>query len=113
MMKENVTAFRYDSLNGTLQRLEVTSDFVIVSDSNGLEPGISFFDYNFNLIKYFPLPQLFESPYILKLSRNEALETIQVYVSGPDNLYIIEEVKNDAGDAFFNIIEDVFISRES
>lgn len=110
-MLQNVTSERYNSLNGTLQRIAVTREFVIISDSNGQEPGISFFDHDFNLVKFFPRPKLLESPYILKVYNNEVFETIQVFVSGPDNLSIIEQVKNDDGDVFFNIVDDVFVGK--
>lgn len=89
-MLQNVTSERYNSLNGTLQRIAVTREFVIISDSNGQEPGISFFDHDFNLVKFFPRPKLLESPYILKVYHNKVFETIQVFVSGPDSLSIIE-----------------------
>lgn len=110
-MLQNVTSERYNSLNGTLQRIAVTREFVIISDSNGQEPGISFFDHDFNLVKFFPRPKLLESPYILKVYHNKVFETIQVFVSGPDSLSIIEQVKNDAGDVFFNIVDDVFVGK--
>jgi len=57
-------------------RLVVTDEFIIVSNSNGDIPAISFFDHDLKLIKSFPRLELSEAPYNLDVYTVPALKML-------------------------------------
>ena len=57
-------------------RLVVTDEFVIVSNSNGKLPTISFFDHDLKLIESFPRVSVNEAPYNLNVYTVPALEML-------------------------------------
>ena len=62
-MTETVTIVDMPELNGTQTRLEISQDFIIVTNADGEAPGIYFFDYDWDLVKNFTLPcLLYTSP---------------------------------------------------
>ena len=107
---EKVQVIRNTSFIGRFMRIQVTDNFLVVSNSEGEAPGISFFDHDWNLIHYFPRFPLLEAPYNLAVHEDPDLEMLQVFVAGPDTITIIEQVKNDDGQSFFNLSNEVFVS---
>ena len=76
--------------NGTQMRLEVTDDYVIVSNADGFMPGIYFFDHDWNAIDNFPRTPQAEAPYNLEVVYVPEFKTLQVYIAGTDIISIIE-----------------------
>lgn len=109
-IKEKVQVIRNTSFEGRFMRILVTDHFLVVSNSEGEAPGISFFDHDWALIHYFPRFALPEAPYNLAVHEDPDLEMVQVFVAGPDTITIIEQVKNDEGVSFFNLSNEVFVS---
>ena len=62
-ISEEVTLMQKEYLNGTMMRIQATEKFVIISDSNGAEPGVHFFDHDLEPVEFFPMPSLEEAPY--------------------------------------------------
>ena len=71
-------------------RLEVTDDYIIVSNADGFAPGIYFFDHDWTQIEYFPRAPQKEAPYNLEVIYLSEYKTLQVYVAGTDVISIIE-----------------------
>ena len=112
VMSQNVTIFENEKFNGTRMKIEVTDEFVIISNSDGAEPGISFFNHSMSLVQFFNRSALFEAPYNLEVYRDPILELLQVFVAGPNTISIIEEARSIDGESFFNTLEDVFVSTD-
>ncbi len=55
------------SFDGTKLRIKVTDELVIVSNADGLNPGIYFFDYNLEQIEYIPRSRLAFTYYNLEV----------------------------------------------
>lgn len=64
-MFEKVTIVANKNMTGNLMRVEVTEEFIIVSDSNGKRPAVTFYDHDWKRVKEFRLPRLSEAPYNL------------------------------------------------
>ena len=70
VMTEQPTYFSMPNFNGTHLKVEVTEDFVIVSNADGMSPGIYFYDHNLEEVEYFPRFALPEAPYNLEVHRD-------------------------------------------
>ena len=106
-MFEKVTIVTNKNMTGNLMRIEVTEEFVIVTDSNGKRPAVTFYDHNWKRVKEFRLPRQAESPYNLDVYQIRDLKMLQVYIAGTNNISIIEHVKDLGGTNFFKITEDI------
>lgn len=53
LIREQVKIIKDANMTGNLMRIEVTDDFVIVSDSNGKKPGLTFYDHSWKKVKEF------------------------------------------------------------
>ena len=111
-IRENVTYYYHPEFNGTHARIEVTQDFVIVSNSDGAQPGIYFFDHQLEQLEYFPRFALAEAPYNIEVHEDPEFGMIQVFVAGTNTLTIIEMVKNKDGNYRFNLVNEAFIGAE-
>ena len=73
---EKVQVIRNTSFNGRFMRIKVTDNFLVVSNSEGEAPGITFFDHDWDLIHYFPRFRLPEAPYNLAVYEDPDLEML-------------------------------------
>ena len=73
---EKVQVIRNTSFNGRFMRIKVTDNFLVVSNSEGEAPGITFFDHDWDLIHYFPRFPLPEAPYNLAVYEDPDLEML-------------------------------------
>jgi len=55
MMREKVTLIYTQDLIGEQMRMECTKDYVILSDADGKEPGIYYYDLELDQLEYFKL----------------------------------------------------------
>ena len=85
---------------------------MIVTNADGQDPGIYFFDHDWNQKKYYPMSPLAEAPYNIEVSE-ESDGTLQVFVAGTNSISIVEHVKSKANDSYFNMIPNVFVSSEA
>ena len=113
VMTEQPTYFSMPNFNGTHLKVEVTEDFVIVSNADGMSPGIYFYDHDLEEVEYFPRFALPEAPYNLEVHRDPDFGLLQVFVAGTNTLTIIEMVKNRDGNYHFNLVNEAFIAAES
>mmetsp|Transcript_39973 Transcript_39973/g.52281 ORF Transcript_39973/g.52281 Transcript_39973/m.52281 type:complete len:116 (+) Transcript_39973:869-1216(+) len=93
-------------------RIEVTEQFVIISNADGVKPGIYFYDHALNEIEFFPRFSLKEAPYNLEVHQDPDFGLLQVFIAGTNTLTIIEMVKNKAGENRFNLVNEAFIAAE-
>ena len=100
-------------MDGEKLRLEVSDDFVIVTDADGNFPGIKFFDHDLNDVKFIELENQLEAPYNIAVYYTPEYETTQVLIAGTNKISIIEHVPSKRGDDEFNVQKDIFISLES
>ena len=88
--------------------MQITNEFVIVSSSDGENPGVSFFDHEWNLVKFFVFSEQDDAPYNLEVYHVPELSTLQVFVAGIDTISIIEQIKDEDGENFFKLTREVF-----
>ena len=89
-------------------RIEVTERFVIVSNSDGAAPGVSFFDHEWNLVEFFPRLLLLEAPYNIEVFEVPDLKMLQVYIAGTNDISIIELTTDLDGKAVFKLTNQVW-----
>lgn len=70
-MEETLFTKVIPSFDATFFRMEVTSEYVIVTNADGAEPGIYIYDHELKRLKYFSLNQTDEAPYNLELYKDE------------------------------------------
>ena len=64
---QNITLKGNQNFTGVHSKIAITDDFIIGTSSDGENPGIYFFDYEWNLIKQYDLARQEESPYNLEV----------------------------------------------
>ena len=109
---QNITLIANQNFTGIHSKIAITDDFIIGTSADGENPGIYFFDYEWNLIEQFDLARQEESPYNLEVYRVPELESTQIYVAGKETISIIELVKNEDGEIFFKMTKNVFKASE-
>lgn len=94
-MTANITKIReFQEFNGTHMRVQVTEEFVIVSNADGLSSGVYFLNHELERLRYFTYPSLKEAPYNLEVYEDPETTTLQVFVASPDSISIIEHIKS-------------------
>ena len=111
-MTENITIIDQPKYNGTHMKLELTDDFIILSNSDGVSPSVSFFDHKWELIKEFPRKFMQDTSYELEVFEFPEIEMMQVFVAGPETISIIEHARDRDGGNHFNEELDVFAAKE-
>lgn len=107
---QNITLIANEYFTGSHSKIAITDEFIIGTSADSEDPGIFFYDYEWNLVTQFALARQDESPYNLEVYHVPELETIQVYVAGKETISIIELVKNEDGENFFKMTKNAFKS---
>lgn len=104
---QNVFRRSYDFLNGTLVDIVVTTEEVIVSIANGPEPMVVFFNFELEDQQQYPRRRQENSKINLAVSKQEST-IIQVILSTPQSISVIQRAITSNGDYVYELLADIY-----